>query len=245
MPNVFPSVDPSFFEPTEKQKALLVKVGKWVEGMTRDEASEILDTLEFPSMRTGLHKLKVVSFETTVDKDKKPKKDKDGNPAITVQFKSPKSEGNEEISDVFYYPGQGSTKCDSAFKLAGLRKAMGLKISDRLDDVLLAQRNYVVWGVVIEEHLVTSAGKPVIKNDKPIVYQKLHTRYWHLNEKPTKGMEGDPMDPNFSGEIGAFFVKTRIDKGAATPYAAAPDENEPNGMDDNYTPSAVHEEDAF
>ena len=211
--------------------------------MTRDEASDAIDKLEFPTMKAGLQKLKIVAIEDAVNKVGEWIKDGNGNPAIKITFEN--REG-EKISDNFYYPNGGNI-CKSAFKLAGLRKAMGLDYMTPLSHEAVQAKKYYVWAVIVEEHLMTAAGQPVTKNGVPSIFNKLDKRYYSGAEKPK--IEGDPLDPAFKGEIGATFIAYRVDTSATAPRAAAKQDN--SEFDDVPAPQAVTahagpmDEDAF
>jgi len=115
-------------EATAEQREYLESIGKWKNGLSKEEASVLIesnppDYVTENQMLPGLHLVTIDKIMDFTDENGKPKKDKDGHPGIRIIFIN---KDKKTISDIFYYSMNKNDKCASEWKLRKLKAAMGL-----------------------------------------------------------------------------------------------------------------------
>jgi len=203
--NGLPAVNPD--EPaSEAQIKLLKEIGKYKEGMTKDEASTIISLYkEETSMPAGIHGLKIAAIEEATRYDGTAINDKDGNPALRITFRN---KAKQTISDIFYYSDVEGRPCKSEFKIRKLKQALKIKPEESQDIEKL--KTIVFWGLVQDVHHIDEAGNPVTDRDgKPIVSKQLLAEYYP-GDFPSPAIAGDPKFND--GVPKDKFISTKVVK---------------------------------
>jgi hypothetical protein len=208
-----PSVSPD--EPaSEGQEKMLKEIGKWKDGLTKDEATKIIsEHIAENQMEPGIRLLRIDSIETAAGRDGKVITDKDGNPAIRITFRAkPLKEGSpsRKISDIYFYPKEQGAICKSAFKLRNLKKAMNLKPEEEQSISVLKEKK--IWGLVQEVHHIDESGNAILDHEnKPVVSSQLLAEFYDgTKDKPI--IAGDPTNPYAKGVASDKFYGTKIVK---------------------------------
>ena len=232
-----------------KQKELLVSKGKWVEGMTFQEASEAIEKLpksDYPHPGVWLMKISAMKMATKRGSDE-PVLDKNGNPALDITFKVRHSKDDvREITGLFFFRKTASAVCKSEFRLAGLKIALGFGSNDT--PALSKLLDIPVWGS-IKKILLTDANDKVITN--PDGSQKYFTellgefRKYDKAAEPRKGkpeMEGDPSE---GGDIGGKFIGRKVSTSAPKTTSLVEDSNDFESDDKAQVKTEVKEEEVI
>jgi hypothetical protein len=206
-----PAVSPD--EPaTDNQINFLKGIGKYKEGMTKEEASDIISLyMKEYQMETGVQMLKVKTIEEAVKADKTPILDSNGNPAVRIIFKGkPKVEKGvcPEISDIFYYAKDAQTPCKSEFKIRNLKKALGLKAEEAQNMEIIKTKKF--WGLVQEVHHVDESGNILKDRDENVIMTKNLLAKYFSGDISEPIIEGDPK--RNGGIAKGEFLATKVIK---------------------------------
>jgi len=208
--NVMPAV--SADEPaSESQVKMLKEIGKYKDGMTKDEASQVISAyIQETSIPCGIHLFRINNIEEAM-KGSTIMTDSNNNPGLRITFrnKPDPAYGNiaGKISDLFYYPATVTNPCKSDFKLRNLKKALGVKPEESQNIETLKSLKF--WGIVQDVRHIDEQGNPILSNGKPVVTKQLLAEYY-AGSNPCPAIEGDPKGNN--GVPGGKFVSTRVDK---------------------------------
>lgn len=210
---------------TPNQEALLRKIGKWVDGMTYEEASAAIDTLpKAENVLPGVWPAKISDIQHAVDKDKRPIKDKNGNPGVKISMKIRHSkEDVRETSSVFFYPATKGAVCPSQWRLAALKRALALPFDKEfgLDTV---EKIMFFAGI---KRIVMTDGKDPLKNTdgSERAFSDLIGNFWpYKKDEEGKGKPKEDGDPSEGGEIGGKFIEYKKKEG--TVAAKAPEKSD-------------------
>lgn len=231
---------------TEGQIKILKEHGKFKEGMTKDEASEIISKIfEEQDMLPppGVHLFKFLSFDTYKDQNGNPKTDRRGYPGLLIRFKckhptEKKADGTPviaKISDIFYYSTlppdhpdnkDPNKKCESAFKLGNLKRACGWG----QEQVPLAEiEKAMFWGLVQEVTFVDKDTGEILTDDKGKDRKRIQlSKYFVYNTSVERN--GEPIIPEEDFHT-IVKIKSKGSKSSATSGKAAVAESGDAGTD--------------
>lgn len=229
-------------EATPKQIELLKEHGLWQDGLTKEEATKLIDKIVAEGGNApppGIHLFKFAKFEKAKDSNGNPRTDSRGYPGLVITFKcqhpteKTKNEKGEDvprlckISDTFYYSTlpldhpdrkDDDKRCKSEWKLMALKRACGWGQKE------VTQQEYAVaklWGLVYKaEHEDRDTGE-LITNDKgEVKYSlKLDSTYYPFSNDANHGkpaLEGDPKNGPIGGKFLQRIKVTRRDEGSSS-----------------------------
>lgn len=169
-------------ELTSAQKEYLQRIGKYKEGMTRDEASKIIE--EQPMfMKDGLYLVKIHKIVDAMDKNGSPILDKNDNPGIEITFIN---NDGQMISDIFFYSETKEKECRSEWKLAKLKSRLGFNHDEEVD--LEEAKKRKIWLIVCKSRLYDKKTRnPLIADDgtQKVMY-KATSHYFEYEGKDKK-----------------------------------------------------------
>lgn len=221
---------------SDKQIELLKKINKWKDGMTFEEARDILDAHFKADFKWGLHPLRIEKIE------KSDKTDKDGNPSILIHFMGAK-DPSQKIQSMFFYPATENSECKSDFRLRALRKALGYDHTQQIEGV----PKKGIYAVIAHVDMINPDGSPVLDRDgNPRTDVTLSGHFFPAKPAPEK-----KFLPGTTPEENKLYHQTRVvyGKSGGSSQSSAPtvkDEFSDGGFDEPATTAAsagqqVHE----
>lgn len=225
---------------TPNQVEYLKKLGLFKEGLTKEEASALIETSKGNLMPPGLHLMKIKSIEPWTDFQGKPKKDSRGYPGIYITFIN--KEKQTQSNGFYYDPSplnaphrkDEGAKCKSEFNLRSLRSAFGWGSDMVITDQHIKEGK--VYGVVAKREYKYPNGDFVVDSEGNRISDNVLI-HKYLPANMTHHLEGDPAKNN--GVPGGIFyeVSKREDKRDSSPttesaYSAPAEATEEGSQDD-------------
>lgn len=191
-----PATAPSKSEPSQKQIEFLKRVGKYKEGMTFEEAKEILDSIQY--MEAGFHEMHITKVIPWMDRDGIPKKDTRGFPGVMIYFTN---RSGATASAGFYFDPRPlndpdrddpQNSCKSEYLLDRLKAVAGLTQESSKPQEYTKKW---FWGMVQEIRFKDPVtGEPVLGEDGKVLKKTrlAKDRFAMIDKKPL--VLGDPLN---------------------------------------------------